>query len=59
MYNNYTHNVFYYNALFLNRTDDLILIPASWIVDKCVYLDVQGNHNLVFISKLPNSKEDE
>ena len=39
------------------RPNDLVLIPACNIQDKCIYLDVHSIHGHVFASQFPNTME--
>ena len=41
----------------ISRDKDMILLEASRIVDKCIYIDAQNELNLVFVSVFPNSVE--
>ena len=42
---------------FSFRVEDTILIDASRIIDRCIYIDAQNVLNLVFVSIFPNSME--
>lgn len=48
---------YYKLTKFYFSSDNKVIISATLVQEKCVYMDVTEQLNLVFVSRLPNTME--